>query len=274
MELALSRGSFLAKESSSLKPKASGLCHFHPFLPYEKGLFVPAVQAGWWHGALPSRLAQQELCTDCFPVLGSLNLRRHHPVPGQAKVFMWEEEARLAREPRRAGMGAVGLCWGAHSFAPRSDPLRPHAGGREEEAGGGADGERDQLPEPTGGRPESFLQAHLQRLPEKLQHDQKEGERYLDREGQQHPSKFPPRANGAGCSGRRGALWVRTCTSLLLSLLHVHHFPAAAPWAPHALRSLLCTLVCVCVCVGAVCLGPSAPAGEKSKGTGRCRCPG
>lgn len=51
MELALSRGSLFATESSSLKPKASGLCHFHPFLPYEKGLFVPATQAGWWHGA-------------------------------------------------------------------------------------------------------------------------------------------------------------------------------------------------------------------------------
>lgn len=203
--------------------------------------------------------------TDCFPMLGSLNPRRHHPVPGQAKVFMWEEEAGLTREPRRAGMGAVGLCWGAHSFAPRSDPLRPHAGGREEEAGGGADGERDQLPEPTGGRPESFLQAHLQRLPEKLQHDQKEGERYLDREGQQHPSKFPPGANGTGCSRRRGALlWARTCASLLLSLLHVHHFPAAAPWAPHALRLLLCTLVCVCVCGGVLFAWAPQPRQERT----------
>lgn len=91
---------FFARESSSLKPSASGFCLFHPFLPYKKGLFVPAVQAGRWHRALPSRLAQQELCTQiAFLWLGSLNLRRNRPVPGRAKVFMWEE-AGLAREPR------------------------------------------------------------------------------------------------------------------------------------------------------------------------------
>lgn len=99
-------------------------------------------------------------------------------------------------------------------FAPRSNPLRPHARGGEEEAGGGADSERDQLPEPAGGRPESFLQAHLQCLPEKLQHDQKEGERYLDREGQQHPSKFPPWGRGA---------------------VLLYQLPAAAGWDIHIL---------------------------------------
>lgn len=36
-------------------------------------------------------------------------------------------------------------------FCPPSNPLRAHARGREEEAGGRADSERDRLPEPAGG---------------------------------------------------------------------------------------------------------------------------